>query len=475
MSSSSCLAMALRAVEMARDLLKDAKTEEERRLLSALDAACNLVDVGPTKQQWRVTARPPKGREGHNWQLRYFPPPGEGRPGKEGTEYQRSAKTRDEGEAWALARQREAELNGTCLSLGDAMFAHLAHAEEKSGKPNTLSAMRVAANRVSGKVGIPTEASVALWQDALEVEGLAGKTINGYLRWGHMAWKWAKKRGLVDRPWPDVDPLPEKKTDLRPCTPRETLNLLEHFDARSGRFEWEGPYFALLAAAGSRVTETMRLRHEDLDRELGRVRFRSEETKTDAWRIAVVPPEVLKRIPEGEGEIWPSLRYWDVRRAWKRALKACRLEAERIRPHSMRRAWISDQFEAGTPLPHIMEQVGHTSPKTTLGYQQNATERDLERSCRRLVEFRERTTHSSPTALWEHPVESGLTQGGVTEVNREVYCSIEGDPMAETQARQGIPTDLPPGVSPTVGVALVRALEASPALRTWLLDRLTQL
>lgn len=467
--------MALQIVETARTLLQEGKTAEERQLRVALDRACNLFEVGPDKQQWRVTARPPKGREGHNWQLRYFPPPGEGRPGKEGKPYQRSAKTRDGDEAWSRARAEEARLNGTSLPLEEAMRAHLDHLLATSAKKNTVAALRVAINRVAGHVTNPTRGSLTRYQDMLLGQGLKAKTINNYLRWCASSWTWALERELVDQPWPRVKDLPEKTTDLRPCTPEETLALLRYFDGREGKWSWEGPYFALLAAAGSRVSETMRLRFEDLDRDTGEVRFRSEETKTSVSRLAVVPPEVLARLEGDCGEVWPDLRYWDVRRAWGRALKACGLEGEKIRPHSMRRAWITDQLEAGTPLNHVMAQAGHTSPKTTLGYEANATRRDLARSSRRLADYRRANPHTSPTGLWGAPVESQATEGGPRGHNRDVYCSTEVDPRDQTQVPQGFQPELPPGVTPTVGAALIEALRTSKPLRAWLLAALDEL
>lgn len=387
--------------------------------------------------RWKVTARPPKGRDGAFWQLRIYPPGG----GGSRQESARPATTEEE--ACAIARAREAELNGSGISLEAALRLHIEHLESlPNPKANTLSALRTSLARVARPLGVtpPTRESLMRIRDQLRHDGLASSTVNTYFAHAAGAWNWAHERGLAAYRWPKLRRLKERKTELAPCTPEETAALLEHFNGLAGRYSWAGPYFSLLAAAGSRVTETLLLEGEDVDREAAAVTFRADRTKTETWRRASIPRDVVERLPAGPGRLWPDLNPQRVRRAWRQALTALGYEGRPIRPHSLRRGWITDAFEAGVPLPHIMAQVGHTDAQTTLVYQQRATRRDLARSSRQIQDFR-----AAPTKPWGAEATLPTSTGGNRGENYQGKPFVEPGERLESLVREIL------ALLPTVG------------------------
>lgn len=354
-----------------------------------------------------VTARPPKGKDGKYWQLRVYNP--------DGSETQKSARpatTREEAEAAAVAYA--SELNNPGPTLVEVLDKRIRRLEAERAPKGTISGLRTARSKVGLPLGglPPTKANLLKVRDDLLAEGKAASTINTYFGSASSAWNWAEERGTVSDRWPEIKRLAERKTELRPCLPEESARMMAYFLGRSGTWSWEGPYFGVLADTGSRVTETLLLEHEDLDRARSEIVFRADRTKRETWRRVAVSPEVLALIPAGQGRIWPELNDRRVRLAWGRALKACGLDCEPIRPHSLRRSWISDAFEALIPLPHIMEQVGHRNPRTTLRYQQNATRRDLARSVKTLADWRQGADGGSPRRTWGGDDRLAGVQGG---------------------------------------------------------------
>jgi len=376
-------------LEAARVLLEAVpKDASVARLLDTVNQACSMVLMG--EQVWRVTARPPKGRDGSNWQLRYFPPPGHGRPGKEGQPYQRSAGTACAEDAVRAAEREERRLNGSRLTFLDVIERHVAWREaDPEQAPNTLAAYRTALKKArSLQVARVSKQELLEARDALRADGLAPRTVNLTFALWRKAWAWALERGLVDEDWPRIRRLREPPTKRRPCTPAELEALLDVFRVyRGGEFY---PYWLLLAELGARRGEVHQLREEDLDRESGVVTFRAEVTKTRRKRLAHVAPEVLELVPRGE----PGRRLFSwspptLTRSWKHAIRVAGLDGEALTPHSLRRAWITDAFEAELPLNHIMRQVGHVKAQVTLGYQANARDQRVRESALRVRAYRD--------------------------------------------------------------------------------------
>lgn len=342
-------------------------------------------------RRWRVTARPPKGKDGGWWQLRIYPPGG----GPSRQKSARPSKTREEAELQALKLEVAlnagmARLQGGIpdLPLAKIMLMHLEELRETDAPKNTINCTVTAYRRAAVILsdGL-TSLSVIALQTRLRREGLAGRTINSYLDLCHLSLDWGRLRGLTKATWPEVKRLREAETDQRPLTPEELARLDAHFAA--GRRAWCWPYFGLLASTGARCMEAAQLEERDLDRARCRVTFRREVTKTGRRRFVVVPAEFLERIPRGEGRLWPGLAYSSVHRAWREAVVACELGAEPIGLHSYRRAWVCDAFEAGVPLNRIMAALGHMKPATTLRYERHAQGRNLEAASATLAAYRE--------------------------------------------------------------------------------------
>lgn len=346
---------------------------------------------GKAAKRWRVTARPPKGRDGGWWQLRIYPP--EGGPSKQRTA--RPATTR--GEAELQARKLEIALNAGAsrsaagvpdLTVAQVMRLHLEELRETGAPQTTINCTVTALRRAGSPLGDDLSSlNVIALQTRLRREGLAGRTINSYLDLCHLSLDWGRLRGLTKATWPEVKRLRVVETDQRPLTPEEIARLDAYF--AEDRRAWTWPYFGLLAATGARCMELAQLEERDLDRARCRVTFRREVTKTGRRRFVVVPAEVLERVPVSEGRLWPRLPYSSLRRVWRQAVGAVGLGEEPIGLHSYRRAWVCDAFEAGVPLNRIMAALGHMKPATTLRYEILAQGRNLAAASADLAAYRE--------------------------------------------------------------------------------------
>lgn len=392
-------------LKLAREILLQEETPESRRLLAVLDQASRVSGM---KKTWTVTARPPKGKDGRNWQLRYFPPPGMGRPGKEGKPYQRSAGTPDEVEAWSLARSEEARLNGTSLPLSEVLRLYLEHREQtKKGSERTLETYRSRARRlveVHGD-GPIDEVSILKLQDALCVE-LAARSVNKRLELAEAAWTWARSRGHVQDPWPSGIPrLEEAETDKRPCTDQESFRILSEAMDYAGGYYY--PILAFLSDVGSRVTETSMLREKDVNRARGEVRFSHAKGKRP--RTVVVSRDVLELVPESddpEALLFPArtdptrpVNRNVVYQAFRTCLERLGLEKEPIEPHSLRRSWITDSLREGVAMGQSMLQTGHSTTAIHLGYRRNAPNRALRAAHQRVKASRPPLPHQLPTVV----------------------------------------------------------------------------
>lgn len=342
---------------------------------------------------WRVTARPPRGKDGQCWQLRYWPPEGEGRPGKPGKPYQRSAGTTDGGEAWAMAAQEERRLNDGVsfegidrrLALGEALLeCFRRYVEAQPLADTTKTKYRQVARRLAPLLNphLLSTRTLVLTRDRLLADGLKAATINQMLVAAKAAWTWAAERGLVEDAWPPLRSLRVAHTDLRPATPAEVALIL-----RAARTYQGGRYFALfllVSATGARVGETCSLRERDIDREAGEIRFQARVTKSRKPRTVAVPPQVLAQVerrPDPDALLFPSrcgtkpLSSSAAYSLWKRVVRMVGLEGERLGGfHALRRTWIVRAFVEGVGLAAVMRHVGHSAPSVTLTYQRLAVD-----------------------------------------------------------------------------------------------------
>ena len=134
--------------------------------------------------------------------------------------------------------------------------------------------------------------------------------------------------------------------------------------------------------AGLRISETCRLRVEDIDgkRKLSHVRL----GKGGKDRYVMLGDRLLEGLRaywakvKPEGWLFPGAKKGRplspdaVRKALERATKAVKLK-KRVTPHALRHAFATHLLELGTDTRIIQVLMGHASPRTTARYTQVST------------------------------------------------------------------------------------------------------
>lgn len=137
------------------------------------------------KRRWRVTTKAPTWRDGKFWSLRYYPPPGQGKPHQKTTRLLNGVGATTEEEATALARAEEARLNSECLPFAEVATRYC---DFRAGDGETRSssvqryreATRCIARALRGREVSP-ETIIAV-QD--ELRGTLAATTLNRGRWG---------------------------------------------------------------------------------------------------------------------------------------------------------------------------------------------------------------------------------------------------------------------------------------------------
>ncbi len=230
----------------------------------------------------------------------------------------------------------------------------------------------------------------------------------------------AEERDLIARNPMRVNRRRRKLREPKPHRPY--LDRAEHIEAllaaaeqldREARRDRQLPRRAILATltfAGLRLGELLALRWADVDLAGGRLRV--GESKTDAGRREVTLLPALRdelaalkarTHPEPQALVFGTTsgnrqspsnirnRVLDgvVRRAHGRLQERDRAPLPAgLTPHSLRRTFASLLFAVGATAPEVMEQLGHTDARLTLGiYARTMRHGDEERErLRRLVE-----------------------------------------------------------------------------------------
>ena len=171
-------------------------------------------------------------------------------------------------------------------------------------------------------------------------------------------------------PWPKVA---HKKPDILSGSEVEKL-----FSALRGMV----PAMALVTAyaAGLRVSETCRLRVEDIDSRRQLIHVRLGKGQRD--RYVMLSPVLLtmlrdywQKVKPGGGWLFPGrtggreLSTTAVRNALSRAVASLRFR-KRVTPHSLRHAFATHLLETGTDIRVIQVLLGHASIRTTARYAQ---------------------------------------------------------------------------------------------------------
>jgi len=267
----------------------------------------------------------------------------------------------------------------------------------------------------------------------------------------------AEERDLIARNPMRVNRRRRKLREPKPNRPY--LDRAEHIEAllaaateldREARHDRQLPRRAILATltfAGLRLGELLALRWSDVDLAGGRLRV--GESKTDAGRREVTLLPALrdelaalkaKTRPGGDELVFGTTtgnpqspsnvrnRVLDgaVRRANERLNHRGRAPLpDGLTPHSLRRTFASLLFAVGEPAPAVMEQLGHTDARLTLGiYAKTMRQRQGDRErLKALVETRHwapmgtgrvtSTTQARPSRQ-ARPQKNPLQAGGST-------------------------------------------------------------
>jgi site-specific recombinase XerD len=137
--------------------------------------------------------------------------------------------------------------------------------------------------------------------------------------------------------------------------------------------------FMTLYAGGLRLGEGLRLRVEDIDSHLMRIRIRQGKGGKD--RYVMLSTTLLETLREYWRAFRPKgwlfagrdgLRPLDAR-GTQRVFERARVKAgiqKPATPHTLRHSFATHLLEQGAQLPYIQELLGHRSVKTTLRYAQ---------------------------------------------------------------------------------------------------------
>ncbi len=281
-----------------------------------------------------------------------------------------------------------------------------------------------------------TEDDIEVFFEHLTAEGRAASTHNKYVQVTRALFRWATKKGYLDRnPIADCEDIKRKKVARR--SRRLAADVI---DPKTGKAVQPGEETALLAVAGPhlqrliiaaletaiRLCELLRLEWRDIDMQRRRITVRAEVAKTDEDRILPLSDRVhgalemahtalLANLPQFNDErarpehVARCFVFGDavgrrvavIRKAWDTAmLKAhgrqpvwCRsntlapesrtaLRAIDLLFHDLRRGAGSRMLEEGMPVHEVQAMLGHADLSQTSTYL-NATQHALQESVRK--------------------------------------------------------------------------------------------
>jgi len=161
----------------------------------------------------------------------------------------------------------------------------------------------------------------------------------------------------------------------------------------------------ILYSSGLRVSEVVRLRPEDVDRDRGLLRVRAGKGKKDRYTLlsrraleALDRHLIFQDAADGPW-LFPGARkgrHVSTRSVQKMVARA-RVRAKiqkRVTPHTLRHSFATHLLEAGTDLRYIQELLGHASSRTTEIYTHVST-RDFSRIRNPLDELEEASDSTS--------------------------------------------------------------------------------
>jgi len=143
----------------------------------------------------------------------------------------------------------------------------------------------------------------------------------------------------------------------------------------------------LLYSAGLRVSELVRLRTRDIDRERGVIHVRAGKGRKDRYTLlserAARHVDLLADFEAAEGKAWlfPGARtgrHLSTRTVQKVVTGAAKRAGikKKVTPHVLRHSFATHLLEGGTDIRYIQELLGHSSTRTTQIYT-HVTQREL--------------------------------------------------------------------------------------------------
>lgn len=149
----------------------------------------------------------------------------------------------------------------------------------------------------------------------------------------------------------------------------------------------------LLAYTGCRVSEALALAPEHLDRETGRVIFRTLKRRKRVFRAVPVPPELMNALHRLAGGRRPATPLWGWCRqtAWRRVkavMRAAGIHGVQAMPKGLRHGFGIANAEQNVPPALTQRWMGHARLETTAIYQ-HAVGREEQAFAKRLWRRRE--------------------------------------------------------------------------------------
>jgi integrase len=249
----------------------------------------------------------------------------------------------------------------------------------------------------------------------------AVSTRNHYLQTIKSLEKWGRRKGYLVRPW-----LGEFTSLKREKHARRDRRLVADSLTKAGQVKEPGEERRLLAAAtpwlqrliiaaletGCRRGELLSLQWQDVDQARNELTIRAEKAKDGDMRTLPISARLkgvlamIRHAPDGKEHSATAFVFGDAvggqvadpKKAWT---KTCRTAGiVDLHFHDLRHEAGSRMLEAGWPIHHVQQMLGHADLKQTSTYL-NVTRVGLQDSMRR---FGTEPLHAvAPEAVEEHP------------------------------------------------------------------------